>query len=101
MKLLMSLVYFLLAVGMVGVGILFSLQNNQAVPMDVLVYQFQPHSLALWILCAFAIGGVTGMLISSGVVLRLRASLRIARKQLLRAQSEVDGLRTAGLKDGE
>ena len=40
---------------MVGIGSLFALQNSQPVPMDVLVYQFQPHSLAMWILSAFAL----------------------------------------------
>ncbi len=101
MKHLLRLLYIALALVMVGVGALFSLQNDLLVPLDALVYQFAPHSLALWIFLAFALGGIVGILTSTGIVLRLRASLRIARRQLQRAQKEVDSLRTVGLKDSE
>ena len=42
-----------------------------------------------------------GMLLSSGILLRQRASLSKANRQLVRTRAEVDKLRTAGLKDGE
>ena len=101
MKLLINLLYVIIVLATVAIGVLFSLQNSQLVPMDMLVYQFQPHSLALWVLSALALGGVLGIVTSWGIVLKLRASLRIARRQLQRSQQEVDALRTAGLKDGE
>ena len=101
MKLLINLLLVLLVLATVAVGVLFSLQNSQPVPMDVLVYQFEPRSLALWVLGALTLGGILGIVMSWGIVLKLRASLRIARRQLQRSQQEVDALRTAGLKDGE
>ncbi len=101
MKLLYKLVALLLAAGMVAVGALFTLQNTQAVPLDLLVYQFPPQSISLWVLSSLAIGGLLGMLASSGVLLRLRASLSSANRKLDRARAEVDRLRTAGLKNGE
>lgn len=84
-----------------AVGVLFAVQNEVLVPLDVLVYRFEAHSLALWLLLAFALGGVLGLLASSAVLFRQRASLGATRRQLARARSEVDRLRTAGLKDGE
>jgi putative membrane protein len=52
-------------------------------------------------LLSLAVGGVLGMLISSGIVLRLRASLHSVNRKLGKAQVELDSLRTAGLKDSE
>ena len=101
MKLLRNLLTIALVLAMAAVGVLFALQNEVPVPLDMLVYTFEPRSLALWVLSAFAIGGVLGMLLSSGILLRQRASLARANRQLQRTRSEVDTLRTAGLKDGE
>lgn len=101
MKLLRNLLTLALVAGGAAIGVLFALQNEVPVALDVLVYTFEPRSLALWILVAFALGGVVGMLLSSFILLRQRAALGSANRQLNRARSEVDKLRTAGLNDGE
>jgi putative membrane protein len=101
MKLLRKLITVLLVLAMASVGVLFALQNEMPVPLDVLVYTFEPRSLALWVLSAFALGGVLGMVLSSGILLRQRAGLARANRQLTKTRAEVDKLRTAGLKDGE
>lgn len=79
---------------MAGVGALFALQNEVAVPLDVLLYQFAPRSVALWVLAAFACGGLFGMLLTSIMVLRLRTRLRLISRQLGKAQMEIDRLRS-------
>ncbi len=101
MKLLRKLLYAALVLAMVAVGVLFAVQNETLVPLDLLVYRFDPHSLALWILLAFALGGVLGLVMSSAIMLRQRASLGAARRQLARAQAEADKLRGASLQSGE
>lgn len=101
MKLLRNLLTIALIIGAAAVGVLFALQNEAPVALDVLVYTFEPKSLALWILSAFALGGLVGMLLSSFILVRQRAALGSANRQLTRARAEVDKLRTAGLKDGE
>ncbi len=101
MKLLRNLLYIALVVAMAAVGVLFALQNEVPVPLDLLVVSFAPRSLALWLLIAFALGGVLGMLMSSLLVLRTRTSLASANRQLSRSRAELDKLRTAGLKEGE
>jgi putative membrane protein len=101
MKLLRNLVYLAVVLAMAAVGVLFALQNEMPVPLDLLVYTFEPRSLALWLLIALATGGVLGMLMSSALLVRHRAALAAANRQLARSRAELDKLRTAGLKDGE
>ena len=101
MKLLRTLVTIVVVMAMIAAGILFALQNTVAVPLDLLVYTLAPQSLALWILLTFALGGIIGMLVSSLMMVRLRASVARLQRQLGRARAEVDKLRTAGLADGE
>lgn len=101
MKLLRKLVALLIVLAMLAAGVLFALQNKEPVPLDLLVYTFEPHSLALWVLSAFALGGVAGMLASSAVILRLRTGRAAANRQLRKVNAELDRLRTAGLTHSE
>jgi uncharacterized membrane protein YciS (DUF1049 family) len=95
MKILRHLVTALVVLAMIAVGVLFALQNEVAVPLDLLVYQFEPRSLALWVLSALAIGGLLGLAVSSVIMLRHYASLRSAQRQLSRTRSELDRLQAA------
>lgn len=95
MRLLRNIFTILVVLAMIGIGVLFSLQNKVAVPLDLLVYTFEPQSLALWILAAFAIGGALGMLISSAIMVRLRASLAASKRQLDKSHTELAKLRDA------
>jgi uncharacterized integral membrane protein len=101
MTLIRKLLTLLVILTTIVIGVLFALQNTALVPLDLLIYTFEPKSLALWVLVAFAVGGLLGMAAASGMVLRLRASLRVANRKLIKAGAEVDKLRTVGLKDGE
>ena len=93
MKLLRKLIAVVVVLAMLGVGILFALQNKAPVPLDLLVYTFEPRSVALWILLAFALGGVLGMAASSFMIVRTRATLNARNRQLDRARDEVSKLR--------
>ena len=57
MKFLRSILSIVIVLAMVAVGVMFALQNEMPVPLDLLVYSFEPKSLALWLLSALAIGG--------------------------------------------
>mmetsp|Transcript_29026 Transcript_29026/g.47650 ORF Transcript_29026/g.47650 Transcript_29026/m.47650 type:complete len:102 (-) Transcript_29026:145-450(-) len=91
----------ILAVAMAAVGVLFALQNAEPVPLDILIMILPPRSLALWVLGALALGGLLGILLSSIAVLRLRARLMSARRQLANSQVEMDKLRVRGLATRE
>ena len=101
MKLLYRILSLLVILGMLAVGILFSLQNEMQVPLDVLVYQFSPRSVSFWVLGSLVLGAVLGVFASTSLLLRQRGALASSNRQLTRARAEVDRLRTAGLKDGE
>ena len=96
MKLLRNILTVLFLLAMIVVGVLFALQNKSPVPLDLLVYTFEPKSLALWVLGAFALGGVLGMVVSSFILVRMRASLGSSRRQLDKALTEVSQLRGEG-----
>jgi putative membrane protein len=93
MKLLRNLLTVLIVLATLGLGAFFALQNKDPVPLDLLVYTFEPQSVALWILTAFALGGLLGMLVSSFILVRTRASLGSCKRQLDKAQMEVSKLR--------
>ncbi|MFU8762936.1 MAG: lipopolysaccharide assembly protein LapA domain-containing protein [Haliea sp.] len=101
MNVVRKVVYLLVVLAMLALGVLFALQNSQPVGLDMLVHEFAPRSLALWLLAAFALGGVLGMLVSSVITLRLRAGLSLAQRKLDKCKLELDRLRVAGIKDGE
>jgi uncharacterized membrane protein YciS (DUF1049 family) len=95
MKFLRKILTILIVLATIGVGVLFALQNKVPVPLDLLVYTFEPRSLALWVLAAFALGGLLGMLISSVIMVRMQASLGSSKRQLAKARTEVDKLRAS------
>jgi putative membrane protein len=82
MKLLVSLLVFLLLCAVLALGIGFAAVNRTLVPLDLLIIRFGEHSVALWVVAAFATGGVIGMLTNIGLVLRLRTSLLRANRKL-------------------
>jgi len=92
MKPLRKILTILIVLAMLAVSVLFALQNKVEVPLDLLVYSFGPQSLALWVLIAFVIGGLLGMVISSVILVRTRASLRSVRRQMEKASARVSKL---------
>ena len=95
MKQLRTLFTVLILLAGIALGVMFALQNKQAVPLDVLVFTFAPRSLALWILVSFALGGLAGLLVSWLYLLRARAALGASRRQLVRTRAELEELRGA------
>ncbi|MFT4517945.1 MAG: putative membrane protein [Halioglobus sp.] len=93
MKFLRKLLILLIVLLMAWVGGLFAIQNTAPVPLDLLVHTFEPKSLALWVLLAFALGGALGMAASSGILLRMRTSLGASKRKVERVNSELDKLR--------
>ena len=90
MKYLFNILTAIFLVGVIALGVLFALQNQEPVPLDLLVYRFPPKSIALWVLVAFGLGGLFGMLASSALMLRSRASLGSTRRQLAKARAELE-----------
>ena len=74
-------------------GLLFSLQNAQSVPLDLLALQLRDRPLAVWLLAAFALGGFAGMLASSVALLRLQAHRYRLRRRIEQCERELTELK--------
>lgn len=96
MKILRIVITLLVLLAMTSAGVLFAAANDAPVPLDLLFYTFSPQSLALWVLAAFALGGVVGMLVSSALMLRMRTALGSSKRQLNKTREELNQLRAQG-----
>lgn len=81
-------------------GIFFSVQNDTPVPLDLLMLQLPEQAVALWILLAFALGGILGLAITSVTVMRLRSRNALLQRRLDKRQQELNQLKTADFKPG-
>ena len=71
----------LLAVSAVAAGGLFSLQNTQKVPLDLIVFQLPAQPIAIWVLAALAVGVAVGLAAGALLALRRAATIRRLRKE--------------------
>lgn len=83
-----SIVLLLLLV--LAIGILFSVQNTSPAPLDLLFIQFSPQPLALWVLLAFVLGGIIGMLVSSVAIVSIRTQLTMLQRKYKASQKALD-----------
>lgn len=71
----------IIAIAAVGIGALFSLQNTQSVPLDLIVLQLPSQPIAIWVLLALAAGVLIGLSMGAWLSLRRAATIRQLRKQ--------------------
>jgi putative membrane protein len=88
MRLLRQCLTVLLALCALIAGGLFALQNTQAVPLDLLLFQLPEQSIAIWLLLALGLGVLLGLGAGSLIALRRAATLRRLRKRYDRLLSE-------------
>lgn len=79
-------------------GLLFSVSNTQSVPLDLLVLHLNERPLAVWLLAAFALGGVAGMLAGSIALLRLQANRYRLRRRLETCERELSELKGSAIR---
>jgi putative membrane protein len=85
MRLIRSILVLLLLLLVLAAGLLFTIQNDVLVPLNVLVAELPAQRLSTWIILSFFLGGFAGLAASSLVILRLQA-LRLRSRRLLNAQ---------------
>ena len=88
MKLLRNILIVIFLIIMLAIGVLVAVQNTELVPLDLLVYNFAPRSLAFWVLSALLLGGLLGVGASALIMLRLRLALSATKRQLDRARGQ-------------
>lgn len=88
MRLLKRVIIILLMLVVLAFGVLFSIQNTMLAPLDLLVIQLSEQRLSLWVLLAFAVGGICGMVISAAAIVRLKSRLLLLQRQLNKASKD-------------
>jgi putative membrane protein len=80
-------------------GTLFSIQNTSPVTLDLLFVALPEHSVALWVILAFVLGGLVGVAVSAVAIIKLRSDLLLLKRRYARTNKELDKFRAAGAKD--
>ena len=99
MRWLKGLILAVILLAVLLVGILFAVNNQQTVPLNLIWLELPAVSLSVWLLAALVCGVVLGMLAMLGVWLRLRTSLARARRLNQQQRKELDRLRVQELKE--
>jgi lipopolysaccharide assembly protein A len=99
MRWLKGLILAIILLGVLLVGILFAVNNQQTVPLNLIWTELPAASLSVWLLASLACGVVLGMLAMTGVWLRLRTQLMRARHQNHQQRKELDRLRVQEIKE--
>lgn len=97
MRWLLRLLILILLLLVLAFGLLFSVQNAQGVPLDLLALQLRERPLAVWLLAAFALGGFAGMLASSVALIRLQTNRYRLRRRLEQCERELADLKSGAL----
>ena len=90
-----------LALLLVLFGMLFTLNNQQPVALDFLVYRTPAYSLALWLVLSVILGGILGVVATSFSMLKSRLARRRTERQLKRSEKSLKKQRRDAAKSIE
>ncbi|PCH63586.1 MAG: hypothetical protein COC19_00850 [SAR86 cluster bacterium] len=92
-------VIFLLLVFFASIA--FSYINTSKVAVSFGFYQFNEQAVSVWIISAFALGALLGLILGLGLLksLKSRVEIRKLSKQLAAAQQQNEVLRGQAMKD--
>lgn len=93
MSLIRRIIVASIALIVLLVGILFSIHNNQMVSVDYLLGKTPEFYLSFWLICAFVVGGLLGVAVSSTTIIRLKAGERSSQRKIRRSESEITRLK--------
>lgn len=87
---LQKILIILLVLVLILLALVFSLNNQMAVALNFLLFETQPHGVAVWIIMAFVIGAVVGVLMTMLATVRASVSRRTLQKRLDRAEQALE-----------
>ncbi|MBB3192150.1 lipopolysaccharide assembly protein LapA domain-containing protein [Halomonas cerina] len=99
MRWLKGLILAIILLAVLLIGILFAVNNQQAMPLNLIWIELPPASLSVWLLASLVAGVLLGMLAMSGIYLRLRALLTRAQRHNQQQRKELDKLRIQEMKE--
>lgn len=98
MRLIYRMIILAVLLLMLGVGLLFSVQNDAAASLHFFGVSLPEWSVAAWVLIGFALGGVVGVLVSIFDALKLKSELRLLSRKYERCEKMLGELRTVDNK---
>ncbi|KPQ28341.1 MAG: putative membrane protein [Marinobacter excellens HL-55] len=87
---LQKILITLLVLALILLALVFSLNNQMAVSLNFLVFETQPHGVAVWIIMSFVIGALFGLLIALMATFRTSVSRRHLKKKLERTEQALE-----------
>ncbi|KAA1173797.1 LapA family protein [Marinobacter salinexigens] len=87
---LQKVVIILLVLVLILLALVFSLNNQMAVSLNFLLFETQPHGVAVWIIMSFVIGSLFGVLMTMLATVRGSVSRRALQKRLDRAEQALE-----------
>jgi len=87
---LQKILIILLVLVLVLLALVFSLNNQMAVSLNFLLFETQPHGVAVWIIMAFVIGALVGVLMTMLATVRTSVSRRTLKMRLDRAEQALE-----------
>jgi len=85
-----KILLIVLVLCLILVALVFSLNNQMAVSLNFLVFETQPHGIAMWIIMAFVVGALVGVLMTVLATLRKSVSHRSLEKRLARSEQALE-----------
>ncbi|HSP32231.1 MAG TPA: LapA family protein [Halomonas sp.] len=99
MRWIKGLILAVILLIVVLVGILFAVNNQQTIALNLIWLELPAVSLSVWLLATLVFGVVLGMLAMLGVYVRLKATLARSQRQNKQQSKELDSLRTREFKE--
>lgn len=87
---LQKILITLLVLALILLALVFSLNNQMAVSLNFLVFETQPHGVAVWIIMSFVIGALFGLFIALMATFRTSVSRRHLKKKLERTEQALE-----------
>ena len=97
-RFLRRLLVISLLIMVLAFGVLFSIQNTDKAALDLLIIQLPEQRVSFWVLLAFVVGGIAGLLVSSAAIVRLKSQSLLLQRRLDKRDKELSNLRTADLR---
>ncbi|HTN33112.1 MAG TPA: LapA family protein [Marinobacter sp.] len=87
---LQKILIILLVLVLILLALVFSLNNQMSVSLNFLLFETQPHGIAVWIIISFIIGALLGVLMAMLATFRASVSRRTLQKRLNRAEQALE-----------
>ena len=98
MRALQRWLVLVLLLMVLALGVLFSMQNTDKAALDLLIIQLPEQRISLWVLLAFVVGGIAGLLVSSVAMIRLKSQFLLLQRRLDRREKELSSLRATDFR---